>query len=230
MRYLRIAAFALAATATALVAVSAGCNNAPDQQIRIGEDVIATYYDKKTDFGAFQTFSLAPEVRRIGNVGDAGSFSGPNTDTVLAYVAGKLTERGYREVAPDASPDMGVLVSVLLIPTTVTYDPYYWYGYYYPPGYWGYPYYGYYPAYGYTTVAWVSGTLAIDVVDLKAARAAGLLDAGAQDAGEVARARLPIVWSGYVYGVLDYTGNVGRAFDGIDQAFTQSPYFTRRTP
>lgn len=228
MRKLGLALIALAMGLLALGAGIAGCGNAPDQQIRIGEDVIATYYDKTSDFGSFKTFSIAPEIRRIGNLTDGGpQLAGTNTDAVLAYVAGKLTERGYREVAAGANPDLGVLVSLLLIPTTITYDPYYWYGYYYPPYYWGYPpYYGYYPAYGYTQIAWVSGTVAIDVVDLRSARASGLLDAGFDGGANVGR--LPIIWTAYVYGVLDYSSNLGRLFDGFDQAFVQSPYLTAR--
>jgi len=198
-----------------LVVTLGGCRKEPMLGQLTNKPVVATYYDRATDFNRLNTFSLPPSVGLI-------SSTNPN-DTVLgavksAQILGRLNtllvENGFASVLATQNPDMVANVFVVKDLNTVdVITPGYWWGYngYYDPYYWGYPgSYYYYPySYSYT---YETGTLVVELIDLKN-RAAN-------------NNKLYVVWNMLASGVLSESNgdNMQEALDAIDQAFEQSPY------
>jgi hypothetical protein len=115
----------------------------------------------------------------------------------------------YVKVDSSENPDIGLVISII---TQTNYVFSYSYWYYYPP-YWGYPGYGY--SYPWATYmgSYEEGALVFDMADLKNINHQGQNING--------------MWSALVGGIL--TGKSSsviskRLINGIDQAFTQSPY------
>ena len=214
----------------------AGCYVVPTDEERFEDKVIATRYDPEADFSKYPTFAISPVVDYL----DA-SEDEPETkplDDALAkplidVVRSELVMYGYREVAPEAKPQMGVKISVSKGTVVgVDYTPYWgWYGY---PYYW----WGYYYPYGTAVVySYNRSILKTDLVDIhdipgpgEAPPGLGDADAGVGEDGGTPL-QLRALWTGAVYGAFDEGegGGLSAAEKGIRQAFAQSPYL-RRTP
>jgi hypothetical protein len=165
--------------------------------------------------------------------------AGPSNETVdpsianptLEEIAAQLSNRGYRRVPLARSPDLGVAVTAVhkLRAVSVPYGGW-WGAGASSPGYWGY--------YGatlvtpilYRTVAWRSGTLVIELYDLRAAREEARRSSVTPTfALPTVTAHINVVWSGIIHGVV---GDLGESLDAppieeIRQAFAQSPYLVR---
>jgi len=121
----------------------------------------------------------------------------------------------------------------LAVTTTAMESDYYYTGYYPWNGwwYWGwypywksgslkstnntnYYYYPYYPWGGGTYYAYTTGTILIDMVDVKSIK---------HDNGEV---KIPVIWSGIINGLLsgNKTDQANRITKQVNQCFKQSPY------
>lgn len=187
------------------------CLSYPDTRERLDDDIVLTRFDSKATFGSYATFSIRPEVPLADGSESPRLVDEAAATTLVEAVARNLTARGYVRVEPTVAADLGVEISIT---TEVnTQRTCYSYGYYrgYGSPYWGYSGYSYYAPYGCTTTAWTSGTVVIDLLDLRAAGTSSQINA---------------IWLGAVYRVLATTApeNLPRAEAGIDQAFRQSPY------
>ncbi len=186
-------------------------------------DVVLTLYDEDVTFGSFQTFAMPDTVLHVSNdtLDALLPVSRENDELILGLVANNMVAAGYtRELDPEANgADLIMLVGAIATEQTeywVYYDWYYYWGYYPGWGYSGYPSYGsgygwYYPPSYVGSTTFEQGSLVLTLVDPSAAD------------GE----SLPVVWSGVVRGLLNYGGETTRVTDGVNQAFTQSPYLGR---
>jgi hypothetical protein len=188
-----------------------GCVPSSDGD-HLDDSIVITKQAKGTDFGSYQTFFLRPEIRSFDDEGEPTTLDPETAAPLLEATQNNLTRRGYVAVATQAEAELGVEL-VYADQITTTYWCYYWYDYYY----WGYPGWGYYPYYGgCDATVWRSGMLGTIILDLSEAQQGG----GAGGAGNVP-ALIAGVWFSGVYGV---GLNSVQARDGINQAFTQSPY------
>ena len=184
-------------------------------------DIVATFFDKNTDFQQFQTFTLLDTIIRV----EAGGGTNNNPDTkydqqMLDRIASNLTNYGYSRIAQEDvdstnKPSVFILVSAVSS-ENYAYSPGYWWGYWgwypgwgYYPG-WGPGWGGYYPggvAYSYTI-----GSLFITMLNA--------------DDVDVANKTAKINWAATINGLLDDSRqNISsRINQAIDQSFNQSPY------
>jgi hypothetical protein len=200
-----------------------GCYSPPSASERFEDPVVVTTRDEAADFAGYRTFYVRPEVRVLD---ESAQSSGELATTVSELPVGtaaplveetenNLIARGYVQAATRENADLAVEL-VYLRSVSTAYYCYYWWDW----AYWGYSdWYYYYPD-SCSTTAWRSGMLVTHVVDL--------MDAPAPPPGAETAGVLRGVWFSGVYGVeADSTSYVeDRALEGIEQAFTQSPYFS----
>jgi hypothetical protein len=205
---------------------TSGCTT-PTVDERTAEPFVVTRYDTTIDFGGFSTFAIAPMVSLVSDVIDAGFLPLMGGDMIIASVTSHLEERGYTQVEPTARPDLGVVVTALVrLKVETNVFPGYWWGqpgYVAPPTFFGFSDGFYNAGWGYSSMAFKSGTLIIDMFDLRDPGRAPLLDGGApRDAGGVA---LESVWVGIGHGSVTLRASFApTVLAVIDQAFAQSPY------
>lgn len=204
----------------ALACVLVGCLSYPDSNERVYDRIVVTRFKEGTDFGAYKTFSISPEVIVFKQSGskiereplDEGLAARLVDDTIA-----HLSDRGYTQVEQDDDPDLGVAISILNGEVTGYYSGYWC-------SYWGYPYAScYYP--WYTSYTYNTGTVITDVLDLKTSPPTDP-DAPPPDPSDPVQ-QIDLLWTGAVYGVLksNVSANLEDALDGIAQSFAQSPYF-----
>jgi len=192
--------------------VLSSCSKYPPTSDRLLEDlVIYTVYDTATPFAQFKTFYIADTIKWIADK-DSGYYTDSRATTLINQIVQNMTSRGYQRVGIDVDPDLAfMVVTVKNVNTTVYYPGWYW-GYpgYYPPWFWGGGgyYYPYYPAY---ITSYSTGTLMIDMADLK--------NIGPDK-------KIWIRWNAYIRGL--YTGDhtILQIQQSIDQAFNQTKAFT----
>jgi len=163
-------------------------------------DIVATYFDKDADFATKLTYSIPDQIIRLDENGDPINDPGANDQQILNKIKDKLESAGYDLIAnPDSltnRPD--VLVVAFVNQSTWVSGGCYssWYSWYYPYYGWCYPVYYTYDI----------GTLLIVMIDPTESRNA--------------------LWVAAFNGILEDTnaGVLNRINNGIDQAFTQSPY------
>ena len=200
-----------------------GCDMYPNDEFRLDElDVVITYYDTEAVFEDFQTYAIVDSVRHA--VTDTTAPAEPAlalSGFILTVIEANMDALNYVKVEDIADADIGVDVGAVLT-TNVVVTPgygggYYPCGFYYcSPGYgWGYPGYGYgYPYYpGPTVSSYESGTLLMDMIDLKN------FDPDEDE-------NISVLWSGIIKGVTDAPQSEikTRIKSTVDQAFEQSPY------
>lgn len=181
--------------------------------------VVYTNHDKNTDFKEFDTYYLPDSILLIGEKDKAEYWNDENSQKILAAYASDMAARGFTRVDDREEADLGVQVSY--VKNTYVYSGYgspdWWWGY---PGYWDVPYWGnwgggwYYP---YTVnYSFSTGSFLTEMLNLEAA--------------EGADAKLPIVWSSYMSGMLSGSTelNVSLAVQAVNQAFAQSAYLTNK--
>lgn len=175
--------------------------------------VVSTNYDKAADFQGYTTFSMSTDT--IGFV----SNKNPN-DTiivqsksdypraVLESVESNLSGRGFVRVGQNEDPDLRINVYVVNdfnLFQQVVYPSYYY------PSYYGYGYgYGSYYGYPYVnTYATNTGSLVIEILDLK---------------NITPENTVKVIWSAYMGDVYSTIDLIKQSKEGIIQAFVQSPY------
>lgn len=202
-------------------ALAAACTSDIRHQPGV-EGAVATYRAPDVEFGGFSTFARASQVGLV-----AGGQSGKvfaSAPGLLAALDSLLAARGFAKVAevdpaspPPSPPDADLMVNVTALATAGS-EAGYWTsfaGYSQPadlgvPGYeWAYPW-------SWLSVAFLPGTLLVEISDLR--------DRTAGSPGQ-----LEVVWAALGYGVAPGgewdAAPVGAA---LDQAFAQSAYL--RTP
>jgi len=176
-------------------------------------DVVLTTHDSTVSFGSFTTYAMPDSVVHFSNdsLDNLADLPREFDDLILETVEDNMEALGYdREDDPlNNEADLVLLVGAVGVENT---DYWYYGGYSYYWGYWGgYPGYGwYYPPYYVGSITYEVGTLMPFLVD--------------PDSFDPDLEAIGVVWAGAVRGLLVDTPTPARVSDGIDQAFTQSPY------
>ncbi len=199
------------ATAAAVVFMTS-CATYPGLDSRLAEDLVdITKYDVKTDFTQFKTFSIVDSVSVIYD-NDSSKVLNSQAQALLNQIVGDMQSRGYTKVdRKTGNPNLGINVGVVKITNVSYYYPgWYWdYGYY-NPAYWGYPSYEYwYPYYPPEVTSYSTGTVIIDMVDLKNA--------------PLHNNKIYVVWVAIIRGLMTGYHTTQDVLDNVDQCFAQTP-------
>lgn len=199
----------------------AGCVREPEVSDLVKYMVVQTQYDTGEITGEANVFNeYTTFVLREDTLGFVSTYPGADTilldepgslvdfaTSTIERVAGHVTERGFTRVEEDADPDFAVKIVVLenfSFFQTVSY-----------PGYYS-GYYGYYGGYYGPIVETYSSnfvTMVIEVVDIK-----NFVENGG---------RYNVVWSAYIGDLLTSDDRKNKILTAVDQAFEQSPYFSK---
>ncbi len=194
--------------------VIASCTKLPNTARLSSEFYVATHYAPSSDFKQYNTFFIPDSIIVASDKpGDGNSLTGPDANKILDNLAKNMTARGYVQVADKDSADIGIPVTLIknLQIYTDYYYPGYWWGYpgYPGGGYWGCPGCGYwYP--GYSTYAYSTGTIVIELLDVK----------------NMQNNQITVLWNAVIGSVYKGSTAVSETVKATDQAFTQSPYIT----
>ena len=195
----------------------ASCEKEADTDKLDNNFVVYTNYDKNANFTAFETYYLPDSILIIGDKKEAEYWSDENAQKIIATYAANMNSRGYVRTDNKEEADLGLQVSYVKSTYFVTTygQPQWWWGY---PGYWDIPFWGnwgdwYYPysvTYSYSTGSFVTELLNLD-------------------APQGQEAKLPILWTAYMSGLLSGSTsvNVNLAIEAVDQAFAQSAYLKK---
>lgn len=224
----------LVSTLLAGAAAVASCRAQPDLTELLAQPVIVTKREPNTDFAAFRTFAITDSipVESLFSLEAGASIAIANpaiANPTLDEISAQLTSRGYQQVTRTDGPDLGVAVTgVTKLNVAIGYGG--WWGTAgTTPTFWGFSG-AFVPSLTYTTIAWQSGTLVIELFDLRAARDEARRAGVPPGTVEPNRtAPIPVVWAAILHAVL---GAAGATLDAppiasIQQAFAQSPYLTR---
>ncbi len=186
------------------------CSKYPPSSGRLTEDLaVYTKYDVTANFSDYKTFKVVPYVSYI-NGKDSTTLTDANAMALLNEVSKNMVSRGYTAVTGATKADLGLNVTAIKNTTTTVYSPGWYWGYpgYYPPSWWGYPGYGYgYPYYPTYISSYSTGTVLIDLVDLK------------KPVGNTVMVR----WNAYIRGLLTGSHSQADVLKCVDQAFIQTP-------
>ncbi|MBQ4279940.1 MAG: DUF4136 domain-containing protein [Rikenellaceae bacterium] len=200
----------------ALLALSS-CRHEPETADLDNKFMVYTSHDHSANFATFSTFYLPDSILLISAEPTPQYWKDADAQRIITAYATNMTQRGYTRTADKAGADLGIQISyVQSTRYLVDYHyEYWWWGY---PGYWGPGYWGnwggwYYPYPIYYT--YQVGSMLTEVVDLKAPE------------GEAQK--LPVLWTSFVSGLLDYSQevNTSEAVEAVNQSFTQSPYLKK---
>jgi hypothetical protein len=196
--------------------------DAPSTQDQL--DLVVTSYQPSFRFDQASTYYLPNQIVVIEDPGTTTEPVDPAlSQHVLQTIAAQLNARGYTQLPAGSTTPPSIFVEVSEMETEVTQEYYgYWYSYY--GGYYA-PFYGSAYAVGWAPVptAYVTsstlGSLILNVTD--------------PNHPDTASKTIPTVWAAVLNGVIDNStqDQIQQRIDtGIEQAFAQSPYFTRSTP
>ncbi|MEI6887873.1 MAG: DUF4136 domain-containing protein [Bacteroidales bacterium] len=193
------------------------CATYPGIDSRLAEDLVdLTKYDKGTNFKQFKTFSIVDSVFAIKDSKTGKRVLTPQAQLLLNQIVGNMQVRGYTRVDhKTGNPDLGLNVSLIEITNVSYYYPGWYWDYYgnYDPYYWGYSGYNYwYPYYPPAVTTYSSGTVIIDMLDLK----------NAKDHNN----KLYVVWIAVIRGLLTGYHNTEDILTNVDQCFAQTPQIT----
>jgi hypothetical protein len=229
----------------ATAAAAASCLSQPDAEELVLQPVIVTKRDANASFASYTTFAVTDTIPLLNAVAVDAGPTGMTVAPALAQptmdeIATQLTRRGYRRVAPTATPDLGVAVTAVtrVQAETVTFGGWWGAGGGTTSEFWGLQG-GFSSTFNYSTIAWKSGTLIIELYDLRAARAE-LTQTGAMPTSTGATSALavstgtvtiPVIWEAFIHAVVGPPGASLSAppIAAIQQAFRQSPYVSRAT-
>ena len=193
----------------AVLAVFASCRNTPDFDDLTYKAIVVTNHDATADFSSYQTYYLSEDVSSIGDDPLDSILDNATAQPILNAIEANMDSRGFIRESNPLLADLGFNVVAIKVTNVATMYPGYWWGYY---G-WYYPYYPYYP-YSYT-YTYQTGTLVIDLVDLK-----NVLPGDN---------KADVFWTNFNSGVLCVSAtNSALAVDAVNQAFIQSPYLVHQ--
>jgi hypothetical protein len=199
--------------AVLVLALLASCAAPPPDSDR-DQSIVVTKHAANVDFPKYRTFYLRPEIRTLSDDGELPPVDSAKAQPLLDATERNLTARGFTPVAKDQADLAVEMLYTEHISTT------YWCYSWFDPYYWGYPG-GYYPYYDCGAAQWKSNMLSTVIADLTDARD----DADGGDGGSGGQsgeaAKVPGIWFSGIYGIAITTQ---QALDGVNQAFSQSPY------
>ena len=189
------------------------CRKTPDLESLSNNFVVQTSKNPEANFSSYKTYYISDTIAYIAaNPKDSLWFDDKAKQLVDA-VKTNMAARGYTFVSNSHSnPDLGLGLTVIKDLNIGVIYPGYWWGYW-GGCYWGYC--GYPPYYGWGAVYSIpTGTIVLDMIDLKNARTNG---------------NLVVTWGSVMSGALGNTNNdLQLGINAINQAFIQSPYI--KTP
>lgn len=198
-----------------LVLLLLSCRKEPDLSQLSSNFVVQTDAAKGVSFSNYKTYYISDTVALISASKTDTLLPADAAQQIVNTIKSNMEARGYTFVPKWMKPDLGInTLAVKDVDVGVVY-PGWWWGY---PGYWDPWYWGwYYPYYYPWTVAYsvTTGSVIGEIIDLKNV-----------DADQ----KLQVVWTMSLNGALGSSGanNLQRAIDGINQAYTQSPYLTTK--
>lgn len=185
-----------------------GCLKSPDTNELTTSFIVQTSRDKTITFSNYKTYYISDTIKlRTSNPLDTLWFDN-NAKQLIATVKTNMASRGYTLVARGAKPDLGMAFTAIKDLNVGVAYPGWWWGYW--GCYWGYCYYPpYYPWTGYVYTI-PTGTLVLDLIDLK---------------NVDANKKLVVTWGSVMSGGLGNTNNdIQLGIEGINQSFQQSDY------
>lgn len=196
-----------------LVLLLLSCRKAPDLSQLSSNFVVQTDAAKGVAFSNYKTYYISDTVALISASKTDTLLPAADAKQIVNTIKSNMDARGYTFVHKALKPDLGInTLAVKDVNVGVVY-PGWWWGYpgYWDPWYWGWYYPYYYPwsvAYSVTT-----GSVIAEIIDLKNVNESQ---------------KLQVIWTMSLNGALGNSGtaNLQRAIDGINQAYTQSPYLT----
>ncbi len=207
-----LSASAAASLGVALFLLLCSCYPSSDFGSVQDYDVVLTQYDDGQDFTEYLTFFVEDSVFHYKDPDDPSPDDIPrdNDALILATVRANMTALGYEYKADADSLNPSDLYVVIGVTSSD------WYSVWYPwypgwGGWWGW--WGWYPGPPQISYAYTTGTIFIDMWDIK----------NAED--DLA----PIPWYARLNGIVNDTSSsrAQRIENAIDQAFAQSPYLGR---
>ncbi len=192
--------------------LTASCSKYPPASERLLEDlVVYTKYDTKANFKDYNTFYMSDSVTYI-DAKDTGWYYNQNVKEVTHRIAANLTALGYTRSYNSKTADLALGIAMVKNINVSVYYPGWWWGYpgYYPPDYWGgYQgyYYPYYPVY---VSSYSTGTILIDMMDLKY---------------PTAEKKIAIRWNAVIRALLTGRHTLAEVEQAVDQAFRQTKGF-----
>lgn len=202
MSYLLLLFFAVYLTA---------CRKNPDTGKLSTDFVVQTSRSADANFQNFKTFFISDTIALATTNPNDSIWTDAKAKQLVATVKQNMTSRGYTLVNRNAKPDLGMeLFAVKDLNVGVIY-PGWWWGYW---GYWGgcyWGYCGYPPYYPWTGMIYTvpTGTLILDMIDLKNA---------------TSHENLTVVWGSVMSGGIGTSSDLQLGVNAINQAFTQSAY------
>ena len=183
------------------------CRKLPDTGALSTSFAVQTTRDPVANFSDYGTYSMPDTIKLITTNPNDTVWDDADAQQLIDEVKANMDARGYTLVDRNANPDLGVgFTAVKDLNVGVVY-PGWWWGY--GGCYWYYCYYP--PYYGWGAVYSIpTGTLIIDIIDLKNAVANGKLD---------------VIWTSVMTGGLGNTSDdIQLGVEAVNQAFDQSPY------
>lgn len=182
-------------------------------------DVVVSYRDPNTDFSALRTYAMSDTIAIIQDPENPDANRTVNTSlqtSILNQIAANMQNAGFTRLTDTNGPKPDVVMQVSAMATTST-DVYYssWYptwGAYYGSWYGASFGVGWYPySVPYVTTSTI-GSLIMEMTN--------------PNAPNTAEQQIPSLWIGILNGYLEETVPVdsNRVTNGINQAFSQSPY------
>jgi hypothetical protein len=194
-----------------VVCLFSSCLKEPDFDQLTYNFVVATNTAESASFSNYKTYYISDSVAYINSSPTDTVVDNAASQQLVDAVKSNMSSRGFTLVSKGAHPDLGLNMGVVktVNASSVIY-PGWWGGY---PGWWDPWYWGwYYPYYYPWSVTYVitTGTIIVDMVDLKSAPADG---------------KLGVLWSSVLGGAVatDLNTNVQLGVNAINQAFAQSP-------
>jgi len=186
------------------------CRKDPDFNQLSTNFTVITNLDSSANFRDFHTYYISDTIAWVGGKDDDSILYDDNSKLLVQTVKDNMNARGYTFVSKNSNPDLGFNMGAVKTTTVSIVYPGWWWGYpgWWDPWYWGWYYPYYYPwsvAYAVTT-----GSVIVDMVDLKDAQSHRVET---------------IIWSAVANGALgsSTSTNVQRGVDAINQAFKQTP-------
>lgn len=194
------------------------CKKLPPVDNLSSDFVVETKYDASVNFTSYKTFALRDTIAVATENPKDSVWYDADAKAIINEVAKKLTAAGYTQVTGDAktTADLGVQLVGIRNRTIFDVTPGYWWGFpgygdpYYWGNYYGYPYY--YPYwYSYSIK---TGSIIIEMADLKNA---------------TAKQKLNIIWTGIGSGQIGDSKSfiLDQCIKSVDQAFLQSSYLNQ---
>ncbi|MEG1572430.1 MAG: DUF4136 domain-containing protein [Bacteroidales bacterium] len=195
----------------ALLLGFSACSSYPDYDANeVERQVVAiTQYDLSTNFTKphFNTFSIADSMCVLDEKGKKIYVKNDLSDLIIAQAKLNMKEFGYTYVDKSAVPDLAINVSGIKSSKYQYsyywgfYDPYYW------GDYWGWYYY--YPVYPMLTSVYTSGSVLLEMVDIKDAN--------------IEEKKLKVVWVGIIRGIMNYKHTDAEIIGAVNTCFKQTP-------